>query len=74
ENVTYIRSEHEGLFYPLVGGGQHVQKGELLGYLTDFFGNTIQKAIAPHSGIVMYVITTPPMGIGEPMVKIGAFK
>ncbi|MFC1563521.1 succinylglutamate desuccinylase/aspartoacylase family protein [candidate division KSB1 bacterium] len=74
ENVTYIRSEHEGLFYPLVSGGQHVQKGELLGYLTDFFGNTIQKAIAPHSGIVMYIIKTPPMGIGEPMVKIGAFK
>ncbi len=74
EKVTYIRSEHEGLFYPLVNGGQHVEKGELLGYLTDFFGNTKQKAIAPHSGIVLYIITTPPMGIGEPMAKIGSFK
>lgn len=73
EKVTYVRSEHEGLFYPLVRGGQHVQKGELLGYLTDFFGNIIQKAIAPHDGIVMYIISTPPMSIGEPMAKIGAF-
>jgi len=73
KKTTYVRSKHEGLFYPLVRGGEHVQKGELLGYLTDFFGNVIQKAIAPHDGIVMYIISTPPMSAGEPMVKIGAF-
>ena len=71
--TTYIRSNHEGLFYPLSHGGAHVQKGELLGYLTDFFGNIIQKAVAPHDGIVMYIIATPPMSQGEPMVKIGGF-
>ena len=71
--TTYIRSEHEGIFYPLSQGGRYVQKGELLGYLTDFFGNIIQKAVAPHDGIVMYIIATPPMSKGEPMVKIGGF-
>ncbi len=71
--TTYIRSEYEGIFYPLTKGGRHVQKGKLLGYLTDFFGNIIQKAFAPHDGIVMYVIATPPMSKGEPMVKIGGF-
>lgn len=71
--VTYIRSKHEGIFYPLGHRGRHVQKGELLGYLTDFFGNIIQKAIAPHDGIIMYIIATPPMSKGEPMVKIGKF-
>jgi predicted deacylase len=71
--TTYIRSNHEGLFYPLSHGGAHVRKGELLGYLTDFFGNIIQKAVAPHDGIVMYIIATPPMSQGEPMVKIGGF-
>jgi predicted deacylase len=73
EKTTYVRSEHEGLFYPLVRGGQHVQRGEMVGYLTDFFGNIIQKAFAPHEGIVMYIISTPPMSKGEPMVKIGGF-
>ena len=73
KKTTYIRSDHEGLFYPLTKGGAHVQEGELLGYLTDFFGNVLQKAIAPHDGIVMYVIATPPMSKGEPMVKIGGF-
>jgi len=73
KKTTYIRSNFEGIFYPLTKGGAHVQKGELLGYLTDFFGNILQKAIAPHDGIVMYVIATPPMSTGEPMVKIGGF-
>ena len=73
KKTTYIRSEHEGIFYPLSSGGSHVQEGELLGYLTDFFGNVIQKAVAPHDGIVMYIIATPPMSKGEPMVKIGGF-
>ncbi|MFC2167808.1 succinylglutamate desuccinylase/aspartoacylase family protein [Acidobacteriota bacterium] len=73
KKTTYIRSDFEGLFYPLTKGGAHVQEGELLGYLTDFFGNILQKAIAPHDGVVMYVISTPPMSKGEPMVKIGGF-
>jgi predicted deacylase len=73
KKTTYIRSEHEGIFYPLAHQGRHVQQGELLGYLTDFFGNIIQKAIAPHDGIIMYIISTPPLSKGEPMVKIGGF-
>jgi len=74
KTTTYIRSDYEGIFYSLGHGGRHVEKGELLGYLTDFFGNVIQKAIAPHDGIIMYIISTPPMSKGEPMVKIGGFE
>jgi predicted deacylase len=72
-SVTYIRSNHVGIFYPLSHRGRHVEKSELLGYLTDFFGNVVQRAVAPHDGIVMYIIATPPMSEGEPMVKIGRF-
>lgn len=70
---TIVRSEHDGLFYPLVRRGQHVQKGEQVGYMTDFFGNIIQKVRAPHTGIVLYVIATPPMSRGEPLISIGKF-
>jgi len=74
EKTTYVRAEHEGLYYPLVNAGDHVEGGEMVGYLTDYFGNIIQKAVAPHDGIVMYIIATPPMNVGDPMVKIGAFR
>lgn len=69
-----IRSEKEnGLYFPIVSRGDHVQEGELVGYLTDYFGNTIQEVFAPYNGIILYIIATPPMSKGEPMVSIGKF-
>ncbi|MFC1731286.1 succinylglutamate desuccinylase/aspartoacylase family protein [candidate division KSB1 bacterium] len=73
EKTMYVYAEHDGLFYPLVKAGQHVQQGEMAGYLTDYFGNVIQKAYAPQDGIVMYIVATPPMSAGGPMVKVGGF-
>jgi predicted deacylase len=69
-----IRSDHPaGLYFPLVSRGDHVQEGELVGYLTDFFGNRLQEVISPYDGIVLYIIATPPMNEGEPMAMIGRF-
>jgi predicted deacylase len=68
------RSDHEaGLFFPLVSRSDHVQQGELVGYLTDYFGNRLQDVYAPFDGIVLYIIATPPMVKGEPMVSVGRF-
>ena len=69
-----IRSEHpEGLYYPLVSRGDHVQENQLVGYLTDYFGNRLQDVRSPYDGIVLYIIATPPMSKGEPMVMVGRF-
>lgn len=74
EEYQIIRSEHpEGLYYPLVSRGDHVQKGQLVGYLNDYFGNRLQDVRSPYDGIVLYIIATPPMSEGEPMVMVGSF-
>ena len=74
EEYKIITSEHEqGLYYPLVSRGDHVQEGELVGYLTDYFGNRLQDVKAPFDGIILYIIATPPMSKGEPMVSVGRF-
>jgi len=74
EEYLIIRSEHEqGLFYPLVSRGDHVEKNELVGYLTDYFGNRLQDVHSPFDGIILYIIATPPMNEGEPMVSVGRF-
>lgn len=74
EEYEIITSDHPaGLYFPLVSRGDHVQKGELVGYLTDYFGNRLQDVLSPYDGIVLYIIATPPMGQGEPMVMIGRF-
>ncbi|MBN2415723.1 succinylglutamate desuccinylase/aspartoacylase family protein [bacterium] len=74
EKYTIITAEADGVFYPVVGRGHHVQKGELVGYLTDFLGKRIQDCRAPYDGIVLYVIATPPLAKGEPMASIGLYK
>ncbi len=73
EEQIILRSEHTGLFFPLVSRGDHVQKGEKIAYITDYFGNVIQDVISPFSGILLYIVATPPMSKGEPMAFIGKF-
>ena len=74
QEYTIIRSEHdEGMFFPLLSRGDHVQEGELVGYLTDYFGNVLQEVNAPYNGIILYIIGTPPMSKGEPMVSVGRY-
>src|SRR5437899_2949414 len=51
--------------------GQSVQKGAIVGVLTDFFGNQQAEIRAPFGGIVLYVVATPAMSQGEPMGMIG---
>jgi predicted deacylase len=73
KEYTIIRAGQDGIFYPLVRRGYHVQKDEQLGMLTDFLGNTVEEVKAPYDGIVLYIIATPPMSKGEPMVSIGRY-
>lgn len=66
-----LRSGVTGIFYPLVEKGHAVQKGTLLGYVTDFFGNRIEEVRAPLSGILLYILGTPPVSAGEPLAFVG---
>ena len=74
EEYKVITSDQEsGLFFPLMSRGDHVQKGEEIGYITDYFGNPKQKIYSPYDGIILYIIATPPMGKGEPVAMVGRF-
>lgn len=66
-----IRSPATGVWHPRVERGQSVQKGALIGILTDFFGEQQAEIRAPFGGIVLYVVGTPAMSQGEPMGMIG---
>jgi predicted deacylase len=66
--------EKEGLFYPKAKKGQMVEKGALLGVVTDFFGKTIHEMRAPFAGELLYIIGTPPISAGEPLGFVGAIK
>jgi len=67
-------AEKEGLFYPKASKSQMVQKGELLGHVTDFFGKTIFELRAPFAGELLYILGTPPISAGEPLAFVAAIK
>jgi len=70
--VVYSRTD--GLFYPAVKMGHYVVKGQKVGHVTDFLGNVKEEVRAPFSGILLYIINTPPTSKGEPLFEVGRVK
>lgn len=68
-----IRSNHDGIFYPLTKRGYHINKGEPIGYVTDYFGNKLETVYSPFTGQVLYIVATPPANKGEPIAEIGEY-
>src|SRR5213083_854225 len=71
DRTEVLRSPATGVWLAKVERGQSVQKGALVGVLTDFFGATQAEIRAPFGGIVLYIVDTPAMSQGEPMGMIG---
>jgi hypothetical protein len=65
-----ITSPQDGFFEALVRDGYTISEGARIGVLRDFFGNELQVIRAPFSGVINYVIGTPPVSTGEPVAMI----
>ncbi|WP_316833265.1 M14 family metallopeptidase [Pedobacter aquatilis] len=68
---SYLSSKNNGFFYPLKKAGDIVKKGTQLGYTTDYFGNTIEKFYAEEEGLILMILSTPPVNIKEDVVVVG---
>jgi hypothetical protein len=42
-----------------------------IGYVTDYFGNTIYEARAPADGVVLYLCSVPSMKKGDTVAFVG---
>ena len=71
DRTEVLRSPATGVWHPQVERGQTVQKGTVIGVLTDFFGERLAEIRAPFAGEVLYVVATPAMSQGEPLGMIG---
>ena len=74
ERIAGITSDQTGMFYPSVKRGTYVEKGMLVGYVTDYVGQTLVDARAPEAGIVLYIRAVPSMTKGETIANIGVVK
>jgi predicted deacylase len=69
--ITTVRSDQDGIFYPLVVPEAYVQQGMRVGYTTDYFGNKLADVITPVSGVVVYICSVPSMKKGDTAAYIG---
>ena len=69
---AYIKSEHDGIWLadPRIEAGAFITKGAKLGVVTDFFGRVLKEVRAEHSGMLLVMIGTPPVNVGETLAVI----
>lgn len=67
---NWLTSNADGLFYPAVHVGEHVEKGQALGHIADIFGTTLQTLEAPVSGEILFLVTSLAMNTGDPLMAI----
>ncbi|MGS2761165.1 succinylglutamate desuccinylase/aspartoacylase family protein [Sinomicrobium sp. M5D2P9] len=68
----YIKSPAKGIFYSDLKSGDRISGGQLLGYITDEFGNKLTDITSPEDGIILYKTGTPPVNTGETLFCIGS--
>ena len=54
--------------------GSYVREGQIVGTVTDYSGAWKEDVRAPFTGILLYVIGTPPCNEGEPLFEVGRVK
>ena len=70
KDYQVITSPESGFFRPAVKDGYAVAEGGILGELVDHFGTHIATIHAPFSGVINYVVATPPVRPGEPLAMV----
>lgn len=68
----WLRSDHEGFWYPAVSVGANVRKGQELGRVTDWEGHVLQKAISPSAGQVLFIVSSLAINTTDPLLAVGA--
>jgi len=69
--MSWLRSENAGLLYPMVKVGDRVTQGSEVAEVRDYFGNTIAKPVAPASGVVLFLVTSLAINVGDPILAVG---
>jgi predicted deacylase len=70
-DFAWVNSRQGGLFRPSVLGGQRIAKGDVIGRFYDLYGELVEEARAPASGIVLTLHPGPMMATGDTLIQIG---
>ncbi len=61
----------QGCWYPCVNLEDNVKVGDKLGEIRDYFGNLLEEYFSQHEGVILYVISSLAINVGDPLYAIG---
>ena len=70
-NSTWIRARTAGLFHPQISAGDLVQKHQLVGFITDPFGEFKEEIKSQITGYVVGLNNNPVVNTGDALMHIG---
>jgi predicted deacylase len=70
DGTRSVPVEQSGLWFPKDMSGKHFKKGDLLGELKDYFGNTLELILAPSDGFALYGLDGPAIKKGQSIMTI----
>ena len=72
--TTWIRARRAGMHYSTIHNGQSFKKQDVLGYITDPYGQYQMPVKAPSDGIVIAINNNPVVNRGDALLHIGRRK
>jgi predicted deacylase len=70
-NSKWVRAPIAGLFHPIMENGTKVEKGMVLGLVSDPYGDTAKQVRATFSGHMICVNTSPVVNQGDALFHVG---
>lgn len=68
---TWLRAKKSGLQYLEVRNGERVKKNQVVGIISDPFGDFESKIKAPHDGHIIGINNYPVINQGDPLLHLG---
>lgn len=72
ERFLWLRSEHEGFWYPATAVNERVKAGQNLGVIKDYEGRVLQTAVSPADGVVLFLVSSLAINHNDPLLAVGA--
>jgi predicted deacylase len=68
----WVYTKHQGIWYPKVGPGDLVKKGQEIGTVRDLFGDTLEQVVSPVNGVILFLTINPSVLENGLLMGIGA--
>ena len=72
EQFLWLRSDHDGFWYPGVPVGDAVRHGQDLGCIKNAEGHVLQRALSPADGRVLFIVSSLAINRTDPLLAVGA--